>query len=191
MTTLNILPNRDERSNTPAPDQQGNRVAERLPLTRDLIVARRGRSMLDCLGNAWNREACRLAQWTQEHLVNRTDVYGSYLPLGRRTAGKSNNYTAPANKENRLPGTLTTEIIEEHYRGNDQGYLIGLHAISPECSCKWFLVDIGQHGEDQAALAEANAKAAFGWYMLNCSSVDSRYDPSREAADHHDHTDRH
>ena len=86
--------------------------------------------MLDLLGNAWQREAGRLAQWTLERLVNRTDVYGSYLPLSSRRAGQSNNYTAPANKEHRLPGTLTTEIIEEHYRGNDHGQLIGLHAIS-------------------------------------------------------------
>ena len=52
--------------------------------------------MLDLTGNAWQREAARLALWTLERLVNRTDVYGSYLPLERRTPGKSNNYTAPA-----------------------------------------------------------------------------------------------
>ncbi len=47
--------------------------------------------------------------------------------------------------------------------------MIGLHAISPECTCRWFLVDIDQHGEDHAALAEANAKAAFAGTQ-NCSS---------------------
>lgn len=119
--------------------------------------------MLELTGNAWRREAVRLAQWTQERLVNRTDVYGAYLPIGRRQAGKSNNCTAPA-KDLRRPGILTAEIIEEHYRGYDQGSIIGLHAISSHCTCKWFLVDIDQHGEDQKALAEANAKAAFGWY---------------------------
>jgi hypothetical protein len=119
--------------------------------------------MLELTGNAWQREAGRLAQWTQERLVNRTDVYGSYLPLERRTAGQSNNYTAPA-KELRRPGVLTTEIIEEHYRGNDRGHLIGLHAISAESTCKWLLVDIDQHGEDRKALGEANFKAALGWY---------------------------
>ena len=119
--------------------------------------------MLDLTGNAWQREAGRLAQWTQERLVNRTDVYGSYLPIGSRQPGKSNNYTAP-NKALRAPGALTTEIIEEHFRGYDQGKLIGLHAISPDCTCRWFLVDIDQHGDDQAALAAANAKAAFGWH---------------------------
>ncbi len=119
--------------------------------------------MLDLTGNAWQREAGRLALWTQERLVNRSDVYGSYLPIGSRTPGKSNNYTAP-NKALRAPGALTTEIVEEHFRGHDQGNLIGLHAISQDCTCKWFLVDIDQHGDDQAALAAANAKAAFGWY---------------------------
>jgi hypothetical protein len=140
---MDSLANREEKSYTPA---------------------RRGRSMLDLTGNAWRREAGRLAQWTEERLVNRTDVYGSYLPAGSRQAGKGNNYTAPANKGLRRPGTLTGEIIEEHYRGYDQGSLIGLHAISPDCTCRWFLIDIDQHGEDRAALAAANAKAAFGWY---------------------------
>ena len=119
--------------------------------------------MLDLTGNAWQREAARLALWTQERLVNRTDVYGSYLPMERRTPGKSNNYTAPA-LPLRRPGVLTQDIIEEHYRGYGQGSLIGLHAISPDCTCKWFLVDIDQHGEDQAALAAANTKAALGWH---------------------------
>jgi putative DNA primase/helicase len=120
--------------------------------------------MLDLVGNAWQQKAVRLAQWTQERLVNRTDVYGSYLPLGSRVAGRSNNYTAPANKDFRRPGILTAEIIEEHFRGYDQGQLIGLHAISAESTCRWFLIDIDQHGEDQKALAAANARAAFGWY---------------------------
>ena len=133
--------------------------------TKGKSPAPRGRSMLELTGNAWRRDAVRLAQWTQERLVNRTDVYGSYLPMGSRQAGKSNNYTAPANKDLRLPGTLTAEIIEEHYRGYDQGSLIGIHAISPDCTCKWLLVDIDQHGDDQKALGEANIKAAFGWYV--------------------------
>jgi len=161
---MDILSNLNDHSNTSAPAQQDKRVGGRLAHTKDLATTRQGRSILDFQGNAWSREASWLARWTQDKLVNRTDVYGSYLSPGRRVPGKNNNYTAPANKEHRLPGTLTTEIIEDHYRGNDQGQLIGLHAISPECTCKWFLVDIDQHGDDKAALAEANAKAAFGWH---------------------------
>ena len=146
------------------PKQQGKHFAEIVAVTKDVTSTRSRRSMLDLTGNAWQRGAARLALWTQERLVNRTDAYGSYLPLGSRVPGKNNNYTAPVNKALRAPGVLTFEIIEEHYRGNDQGNLIGLHAISPDCTCKWFLVDIDQHGENQATLAEANAKAAFGWY---------------------------
>ena len=145
------------------PKQHDKRLAEITAVTKNVIATRRMRSMLDLTDNAWQREAERLAEWTLERLVNRTDVYGRYLPLARRQPGQSNNYTAP-NKALRAPGALTTEIIEEHYRGNDPGNLIGLHAISPECTCKWFLIDIDQHGDDQAALAEANAKAAFAWH---------------------------
>ncbi len=145
------------------PKQRGKCFAEIAAATGDIIPRRHSRSMLDLLGNAWQREASRLAQWTQDHLVNRTDVYGSYLPLGRRRAGKNNNYTAPANGQ-RMPGALTAEIIEEHYRGNDQGDLIGLHAISAESTCRWLLIDIDQHGDDQTTVAAANAKAALSWY---------------------------
>ena len=111
---------------------------------------------------------------------------GVAKPHGLHNGRRSGSSTAPtfmartcpwsanAGQEQQLHGTstmpfggqgvLTADIIEEHYRGYDQGSLIGLHAISPECTCKWFLVDIDQHGEDQAALAEANTKAALGWY---------------------------
>ncbi len=56
--------------------------------TENKSTARYGRSMLELTGNAWQREARRLAQWTQKRLVNRTDAYGAYLPLGSRVTGK-------------------------------------------------------------------------------------------------------
>lgn len=160
-TTMSNIPRTDEHSNTAVP---ANPVPRRIAPTRELIAASRERALRNAQGNAWNWHAERLARWTQERLVNRTDVYGSYLSPGRRTAGKSNNYTAPANRDYRLPGALSTAIIEEHYRGIDQGRLIGLHAISAESTCKWCLIDIDQHGEDEAALARANVNAAIGWY---------------------------
>jgi hypothetical protein len=160
---MDILSDLNERCHMAAHDGQANSLAGQQSRDNSLVAPRR-RSMLDCPGIAWNRYARRLAQWTQQRLVNRSDVYGSYLPLGSRVAGQSNNYTAPANKDQRRPGALTTAVIEEHYCGNDQGQLIGLHAISAESTCKWLLIDIDQHGDDHAALAEANIKAAFGWY---------------------------
>ncbi|MGO9114253.1 MAG: primase C-terminal domain-containing protein [Thermoguttaceae bacterium] len=149
-------------NNTVAPDQQDNHAGQQ-PRGKSSVAPPRRRSMLDCPGIAWNRQASRLAQWTQERLVNRTDVYGSYRSPGWRVPGQSNNYTAPWKEEERLPGALNAAILEEHYHGCDQGQLIGLHAISAECTCKWFLIDIDQHGENGAAVADVNAKAAFGW----------------------------
>ena len=143
------------------PKQQGKHFAEIVAVTKDVTSTRSRRSMLDLTGNAWQRGAARLALWTQERLVNRTDAYGAYLPLGSRVPGKNNNYTAPVNKALRAPGVLTFEIIEEHYRGNDQGNLIGLHAISPDCTCKWFLVDIDQHGENQSHTRRGQCQGSF------------------------------
>ena len=51
--------------------------------------------MLDLTGNAWQREAGRLALWTQERLVNRSDVYRR-VPAHRQP---------PAGQEQQLHGT--------------------------------------------------------------------------------------
>jgi hypothetical protein len=143
-------------------EQKNNRVPRSGATANGTLAARCGWTL--STGNAWQQHAERLAHWTEERLVNRTDAYGSYLPLGSRKAGKSNNYTAPTNKDLRVPGALASHIIVDHYLGYDQGSLIGLHAISPACTCKWFVIDIDQHGEDKTKLAEANFQAALGWY---------------------------
>ena len=120
--------------------------------------------MLDMPCFAWQREAARLAQWAQERLVNRTDVYGQYLPIRLREPGKSINYTAPSNEEDRRDGALDTSKLVRHFCGADYSQILGLHAISRENTCKWFLIDIDQHGEDAVAQAAVNQNAAVGWY---------------------------
>ncbi len=119
--------------------------------------------MMDMPCFAWQREANKLAQWAEERLVNRTDVYGRYLPMRLREPGKSNNYTAP-NEEDRRDGALDMYKLVQHFRGADHSQLIGLHAISRQNTCKWFLIDIDQHGEDATAQSMVNRAAAVGWY---------------------------
>ena len=120
--------------------------------------------MIDTPAFAWGNAAPRLAAWTQEHLVNRTDVYGRYTPEAWREPGKSNNYTAPK-KEQRIDGALTMEIIKRHFRGEDRGHLIGLHAISRGSTCRSLVVDIDRHSDADPATPEDNFNAAVGWWI--------------------------
>lgn len=112
----------------------------------------------------WATAAEELADWVQRHLVNRTDVYGAYLPLSRRESGRSNNYTAPAKDVHRLDGALSEETILRHFWGADHGDLIGLHAIGQDNLCRWFVVDIDKHGDEDSTTLEINLAAAIGWY---------------------------
>ena len=67
----------------------------------------------------WATASEELVDWVQRNLVNRTDAFGAYLPLGRREPGRSNNYTAPAKAVDRFDGVLTADIIRRHFRGED------------------------------------------------------------------------
>jgi len=111
----------------------------------------------------WAEHADKLAAWTDEHLVNRTDVWGAYLPADRREAGKSNNYTAPP-QERRFDGALTLGLLHQHYVGEDVGHLIGLHAVGRDNKSRWLVVDIDKHGDDDPATPETNFSAACGWW---------------------------
>lgn len=108
---------------------------------------------------AWAHEAAPLTDWASR-LVNRTDVWISYLPLSTRSA-KQKCITVPADGERR-EGALTRPVGVCHFTGADQGHLIGLHAISPQNTCRWIVIDIDRHDGDQAD-AEQNLRAAIHW----------------------------
>ena len=144
---------------SPSSDAAGSTLAAKFG---DSVDKPPGRSMLDAPHYAWGRNAADLAEWTMQRLVNRTDVFGRYLPLEKRGPGRSNNYTAP-HQDQRVDGALTGELMERHYRGQDVGQLIGLHAIGRDNRCRWFVVDIDKHGEDDPATPESNFAAAVAW----------------------------
>ena len=93
---------------------------------------------------AWSQESSRLTQWTLERLVNRTDIYRIYRPMSHRQDDLCNSLTLPWKEREQIPGTLTSTIIEKHYQDSSHSNLIGLYAISAECTCKWFMIDIDQ-----------------------------------------------
>ena len=155
-------------NNTIVTDQQGYPDAGLQTTTETSAEQKRYLSLQEWIGNQpgkeWREASERLTQWTDEHLVNRNDVYRLFKSPERRYFGQLITYTAPWFEDARVYGSLDCNVIEGHYRGDDPGKLIGLHAISIENTSRWFVIDVDQHGEDGPVLCEANLKAALGWY---------------------------
>src|SRR5947208_3065618 len=63
----------------------------------------------------WAVWAKQLAGWTAKWLVNRTDVWGQYLPLNQRSKGKAQT----------RKGKLTEDVLVRHFEGQDESDLIG------------------------------------------------------------------
>ena len=145
-------------------DQQGNPDAGVHATTAEPKL----RAMTDLIknypGKPWREAAGRLAQWTLDRLVNRTDVYRIYKSMERRRWDELLTYTGPWFEESRDYGSLCLNTIEEHYHGCDPNKMIGLHAISIDNTSRWFVINVDQQDANGAILAEANANAAFDWY---------------------------
>ena len=115
-------------------------------------------------GGEWRALAEALTRWTDDRLVNRSDVYRAYKLPNNRYLGEPITYTKPYHEEAREFGSLTREIVHQHYRCSYPGELIGLHAISVDNTSRWFVLNVDQQDANGRILAEANARAAFGWY---------------------------
>ncbi len=112
--------------------------------------------------SAWRRHADDLARWAAARLVNRTDVWGAYLPLCFRTADGSKSVTRPRRCW-RGQRHLTHDLLVEHFRGGDPADVIGTHSTSPENTSLWGLVDIDAHDGGNIK-AVANERVARAWY---------------------------
>jgi hypothetical protein len=132
------------------------------------VEPRRQRTMLDLLeeasGKQWHDAADRLTRWTEERLVNRSDAYRMYLAMYHRSAGCRLTFTHPWREGERVPGALNGETIAKHYRDNEHSKIIGVHAVSTDNTCKWFLIDLDEHWHAWHSVNEAaNMRAAIEW----------------------------
>src|SRR5262245_41939988 len=110
------------------------------------------------VAGAWQARSEELAAWAWP-FVNRTDVWGGYLPLDRRgqkfkgADGKETVYdgpvTRPATKK-RGQVLLTKDIIAQHFAGARPEDVVGLHALSRENTARWGGADIDKHDKGEA-----------------------------------------
>lgn len=127
---------------------------------------------LDRIADEWRERGPELAKWVMSHLVNRTDVWGRYLPKkNRKTKDQvrkggfaGNAITAPFRDE-RGKVFLNTTSLEKHFKATDGGVL-GIHSSGSDSSSRWFAIDIDLHDdEDLSVTREGNFAAARGWYQ--------------------------
>jgi hypothetical protein len=135
---------------------------------------------LDQMLVEWRSRAPELATWILKHLVNRTDVWGRYLPLRNRDKQKEkpggfkgNAITAPFRDE-RGKVFLNTNSLEKHFKATDGGVL-GIHSAANDGSSRWFAIDIDLHDEEDLSVTpEGNFVAAREWY---CGLQKLGFDP--------------
>jgi hypothetical protein len=89
-----------------------------------------------------------------DRLVNRQDIWGRHLPLNQRTGDIVSTSAR---------GLLTKTTVAQHYRGQDPGHLIGLHAISGQQTSLWFVIGVNRGGPDAPNSAEDTRFAALRW----------------------------
>ncbi|MCZ7648098.1 MAG: hypothetical protein M5U26_23035 [Planctomycetota bacterium] len=119
---------------------------------------------LEVIGREWADRSKGLAEWAFAHLVNRTDVWGSYLSQRRRNTDDDKGmrfFTAPFPKA-RGKGFLTSTMLVRHFCGMD-GATISLHSTSADKTSKWLAIDIDRH-EQESATIEGNLAVALRWH---------------------------
>ncbi len=133
-------------------------------------MPRQDQAYLQQIADEWRSRGPELAEWILANLVNRTDVWGRYLPKRNRkekkdskTGFQGNAITAPFRDE-RGKVFLGTSSLEKHFKATDGGVL-GIHSSGTDGSSRWMAIDIDRHDEhDLSVTAEANFVAARGWY---------------------------
>lgn len=105
----------------------------------------------------WHDHADSLAELSLARLVNRTEVWGEYIPPCRRRDPSHKSYTAPK-RQVRGVILLTANTLVRHYQGERT---MGLHAVSTENTSRWLGFDLDVHGDaDVRGQAENLARVA-------------------------------
>lgn len=117
---------------------------------------------LKVISQEWIAHAEELAQWTYEHMVNRTDVWGSYLSIEKRRTTDQHFFIAPFAAA-RGKTFLTKALLAKHFVALD-GNLISLHSTSADKTSRWLTIDIDRHDGEEEVSRENNLAAAIAWH---------------------------
>lgn len=109
----------------------------------------------------WDQRAPVYADWTTNHLVNRTDCYGQYRPLDQRAKGTA--FT--------VKGSPTDKVLRRHFAGKYVSNIVGLHstAVDKEGASwsKWLVIDYDRKKEEDDAGANWRAARAAAQAALD------------------------
>ncbi len=142
---------------------------------------------LEIVASEWMQEADALAQFTLERLVNRIDIWTSYIPPRRRRINPATNkpgiiVTAPFGRA-RGKSFLTRAMLARHYAGVDIGHLVGLHAASPENTSRWVAIDIDLHDNVETVHNDQprdnNSKPSEGLEQINFAAAKAWWEKLR------------
>ena len=120
------------------------------------------------MAGEWRERAAELAEWTMGHLVNRSDVWGRYLPAKHRKvteAGTVNQAITAPFRDERGKVFLGVSSLEKHFKTRDVGGVLGLHSTSSDFTSRWLAIDIDLHDPQELSVTrEGNFVAARGWH---------------------------
>jgi hypothetical protein len=120
---------------------------------------------------AWQARAADLAEWAENLLVNRIDVWGGYHDIEDREkiVTFADGHTGPLGKTTTRPNVkdrgkvfLTTATLEQHFRATRPRHIVGLHTTSADNESRWGAIEIDRHEESTSP--EINLRAAVNWF---------------------------
>jgi hypothetical protein len=122
---------------------------------------------LERIADEWRDRAAELADWTQRHLVNRTDVWGRYVRKKKNDSEeefRNSAITAPFRDE-RGKVFLAESSLEKHFRTKASNGVLGLHSSSTDQTSRWLAIDVDLHEPDDLSVTpQGNFVAARAWY---------------------------
>ncbi len=119
------------------------------------------------IAGEWRERAGELAAWTMARLVNRTDVWGRYLPEKHResTDGSRNNAITAPFRDERGKVFLNLSSLEKHYKTRSVGGVLGVHSTSSDRTSRWLAIDVDRHDPDDLSVTpESTFTAAQSWW---------------------------
>jgi len=114
------------------------------------------------IAGEWADRAPALAEWTMNHLVNRTDVWGRYV---RRKGDDALQVVTAPFRDARGKTFLDLDSLRKHFKTRQPSGQLGLHSVSCDMTSRWLAVDIDLHDLDESSTVTAagNLAAARTW----------------------------